>query len=38
MQQGGNKIGRITTSGRITEFPVPTPYARADGIIAGPGN
>ena len=36
VQQGGNKIGRITTSGSITEFPVPTPFARADGITAGP--
>ena len=36
VQHGGNKIGRITTSGSITEFPVPTPVARADGITAGP--
>ncbi len=36
VQHGGNKIGRITTSGRITEFPAPTPYARADGITGGP--
>ena len=36
VQHGGNKIGRITTSGVITEFPIPTPYARADGITQGP--
>ena len=32
----GNRIGRITTSGAITEFPLPTPGAGPDGIIAGP--
>ena len=36
VQHGGNKIGRITPSGSITEFPIPTPYARADGITSGP--
>ena len=36
MQQGGNRIGRITPSGVITEFPLPAPYRRADGITAGP--
>lgn len=35
-QQGGNKIGRITTRGVIKEFPLPTPFARADGITFGP--
>jgi streptogramin lyase len=35
-QHGGNMIGRITTTGQITEFPIPTPFARADGITAGP--
>ncbi len=33
---GGNRIGRITTAGVITEFRLPTPYSRADGITAGP--
>jgi hypothetical protein len=36
MQQGGNRIGRITPAGVITEFPLPTPYRRADGITRGP--
>lgn len=36
VQHGGNKIGRITTSRKITEFAVPTPFARADGITVGP--
>jgi streptogramin lyase len=36
VQHGGNKIGRITPSGSISEFPIPTPYARADGITGGP--
>ena len=31
-----HQIGRITTGGTITEFAVPTPSARADGITAGP--
>jgi streptogramin lyase len=31
-----NKIGRITTSGNVTEFPIPTPDARPGGISAGP--
>ncbi len=35
-QSGGNRIGRITTAGQITEFPLPTQYARADGITGGP--
>ena len=33
---GGNKIGRITTSGIITEYPVPTPGSGPWGIAAGP--
>jgi len=36
LQHGGNKIGRITTAGQITEFPIPTRFARADGITGGP--
>jgi len=36
-QHGGNKIGRLDiTTGRIDEFPLPTAFARADGITAGP--
>jgi streptogramin lyase len=26
-EQTGNKIGRITTAGVITEYPIPTPLA-----------
>jgi hypothetical protein len=33
----GNNIGRITTAGAITEFPIPTPSAGAAGISNGPG-
>ena len=33
----GNKIGRITTAGVITEFPVPTASSNVDDITAGPG-
>ena len=32
----GNKIGRITTSGAITEYPVPTAGSGPYGITAGP--
>ena len=32
----GNKIGRITTAGVITEFPVPTPAAALMGSRQGP--
>jgi virginiamycin B lyase len=32
----GNKIGRITTSGEITEYPVPTADSGPYGITAGP--
>ena len=35
-EAGGNKIGRITTSGAITQFPVPTAIAGPGGIAAGP--
>ena len=31
-----NKIGRITTSGAITEFVVPTPNAVLEAIVGGP--
>src|SRR5260370_10898406 len=32
----GNKIGRITTAGIVTEFPIPTASSRPSGITAGP--
>jgi hypothetical protein len=32
----GNKIGRITTAGAITEFPIPTADSQPSGITAGP--
>jgi virginiamycin B lyase len=32
----GNKIGRITPSGTITEFTIPTPSSAPLGIVAGP--
>ena len=32
----GNRIGRITTSGVITEFPIPTLVSQPNGIAAGP--
>ena len=35
-EEGANKIGRITPSGRITEFPIPTASSGPDGITAGP--
>jgi virginiamycin B lyase len=33
---GGNKIGRITTGGAITEFPTPTASSFPVGITTGP--
>jgi streptogramin lyase len=33
---GQNDIGRITTAGAITKFPVPTPQSGVHGIVAGP--
>ncbi len=33
---GNNAIGRITTSGTITEFPVPTSNSLLEGITTGP--
>src|SRR2546423_14292103 len=41
IDQGNNAIGRITTSGSVTEFPVPTPNAfspnvQPTGITSGP--
>lgn len=32
----GNRIGRITTSGQVTVFPLLTAYSRPTGIAAGP--
>jgi hypothetical protein len=34
--EDGNQIGRITTSGAITEYAVPTAYSFPVGITAGP--
>ena len=34
----GNKIGRITTDGAVSEFPIPTPYSTPWGIASGRGN
>jgi len=34
-ERGGNKIGRITSSGAITEFPLPTANSYLDRITAG---
>jgi hypothetical protein len=31
-----NKIGRMTTTGRITEYPIPTPLSEPGSIVAGP--
>ncbi len=36
-QHGGNKIGRLNiATGQIDEYPLPTAFARADGIARGP--
>lgn len=35
-EAGGNKVGRITTTGDITEFPIPTPNSSPFDIAAGP--
>src|SRR5438034_737511 len=35
-EYSGNNIGRITTSGAITEFPLPTANSAPFGITAGP--
>jgi virginiamycin B lyase len=35
-EYAGNKIGRITPSGQITEFPLPTPNNGPFGITDGP--
>ncbi len=36
VEQGGNKIGKITPRGKITQFPIPTPRADPVSITAGP--
>jgi streptogramin lyase len=35
-ENGGNKIGRITTAGAFTEYPIPTATSGPQGIAAGP--
>jgi len=35
-EQIGNKIGRITTGGTFTEFPVPTAACQPQGVASGP--
>jgi streptogramin lyase len=35
-ESNSNKIGRITTAGKITEYPIPTAAATPQGIAAGP--
>ena len=35
-EEGGNKIGRITVDGTVTEIPVPTSNAGLGGITTGP--
>lgn len=34
-EQGSNKIGRITTGGVLTEYPIPTSNSNPDAITAG---
>jgi len=36
VEGAANKIGRITTAGTISEFPLPTPNSFPVGITAGP--
>ena len=36
IEAGTNKIGRITTAGGVSEFPLPTPNSGLGGITAGP--
>ncbi len=35
-ESDGNRIGKITTAGVITDFPVPTPFSNPARITAGP--
>jgi len=35
-ESDGNKIGRVTVTGNITEFPLPSPSVVPQGITAGP--
>src|SRR4029078_4488364 len=37
VEQTSNRIGRITTSGTITTFPIPTANSGPFDITAGPG-
>jgi virginiamycin B lyase len=36
VERAGNKIGRITLDGTITEYPIPTPDSFSNRIIVGP--
>jgi streptogramin lyase len=35
IERNYNKVGRVTTSGVFTEFPIPTPYGSPYGIATG---
>lgn len=35
-EKSGNRIGRITPAGAVTEFPIPTPASEPSGIALGP--
>jgi virginiamycin B lyase len=35
-QWGSNRIGRITMTGEVSEYDVPTPGSEPHGIVAGP--
>ncbi|HKD10429.1 MAG TPA: hypothetical protein VKE50_00065, partial [Thermoanaerobaculia bacterium] len=37
-ESGSNNVGRITTGGTVTEFPIPTSASTPLGITAGPAN
>jgi streptogramin lyase len=36
VEQGSNKIGRMTTDGTVTEYAIPTAFSEATDIVAGP--
>lgn len=35
-EAAGNKLGRITVAGRITEFAIPTAASKPYGLVVGP--